>query len=265
MQNDQHALFDQDSFTVAFSRDLGLARGLVLIQSPFVTIRRIDRLRVPLQSCIQRNVRVCVFVQQAIVREPGSELDRGRADSIQTAVQMLVSWGIHVTARHRIHEKLAVIDELILWEGSLNILSHNDTFERMTRWSSRSMVQEAIAMHKLDSCRTCYACTGAGIASFDDAHQRRMIGDAISKRRKLLGMSQSMLAEKCGVQQHIISKLEAGKRDVKLSTLLKLGRELRFGLRPLDWYLLPANDEQQCLSGHEFAQVSLQGHKKTEF
>lgn len=158
-----------------------------------------------------------------------------------------MSLGLHVTMRDRIHEKLAIIDEAILWEGSLNILSHANTSERMNRWQSRSKVHEVLISHRLDLCRACCAGKGVGIISFDEPcadRQRKLIGEVIAKRRKLIGLSQKTLAERTGVQQHAISAIESGCRDVKVSTLLRLGRELRLGLRLHDWYMLPSFDER---------------------
>jgi hypothetical protein len=42
------------------------------------------------------------------------------------------------------HEKIGVIDNQILWHGSLNILSHNDTRESMLRFDSPELVQEVL-------------------------------------------------------------------------------------------------------------------------
>jgi hypothetical protein len=42
------------------------------------------------------------------------------------------------------HEKVAVIDGRILWHGSLNVLSHNDTRESMLRFESRELVDEIL-------------------------------------------------------------------------------------------------------------------------
>lgn len=55
----------------------------------------------------------------------------------------------------------------------------------------------------------------------------------IKKRREELGMSQSELAQLCDLSLNGISKLESnkdGKREIKLSTLLKLSKFLGFKL-----------------------------------
>lgn len=55
----------------------------------------------------------------------------------------------------------------------------------------------------------------------------------IKKRREELGISQSELAQLCDLSLNGISKLESnrdGKREIKLSTLLKLSKFLGFKL-----------------------------------
>lgn len=55
----------------------------------------------------------------------------------------------------------------------------------------------------------------------------------VKKRREELGMSQAELAQLCDLSLNGISKLESnkdGKREIKLSTLLKLSKFLGFKL-----------------------------------
>src|ERR1700761_5403106 len=135
-------VYFEDTFYPKFSADLENARALVLIQSPFIGERRLDKIELLLQSCTRRKVRVCAFVQ-----EPRLEADQHR---FEAGVRRLTSLGVHVTTKHLIHEKLAVIDESILWDGSLNILSQDKSSERMTRWRDRDTVFRAVAKHGLN-------------------------------------------------------------------------------------------------------------------
>lgn len=52
--------------------------------------------------------------------------------------------GVQLRVRSGMHEKIGVIDNQILWHGSLNILSHNDTRESMLRFESPELVQEVL-------------------------------------------------------------------------------------------------------------------------
>ena len=57
--------------------------------------------------------------------------------------------GIKVFYTIKHHRKLAIIDEEILWEGSLNILSQGDSCEIMRRTVSSSLVYQMLCFIKL--------------------------------------------------------------------------------------------------------------------
>jgi len=52
------------------------------------------------------------------------------------------------------------------------------------------------------------------------------LGEIIKKRRKSLNVTQKQLADFCDLSHNGISKIEIGKSDVKLSTLLKMAEML---------------------------------------
>lgn len=81
--------------------------------------------------------------------KPFDELDPNfRTQAIQ-AVAAMQSIGVSVllTAGH--HRKVAIIDTNILYEGSLNILSQNDSCELMRRMRDESLVKEMLRFTNL--------------------------------------------------------------------------------------------------------------------
>lgn len=60
------------------------------------------------------------------------------------SIARLQSLGVLVLFTNGHHRKLAIIDDEILWGGSLNILSQNDSCELMRRIVSIETVKEAI-------------------------------------------------------------------------------------------------------------------------
>jgi DNA-binding XRE family transcriptional regulator len=235
---ESHAVFTHKDFVKCFTVDLANARGLVLIQSPYLSTRRINDLRLSLEKCIYRGVRVCVFAEKP--RDMNREESATRA-AFQSSLDMLGGVGAHVTLVPRIHEKLAIIDETIFWDGSYNILSHLDTSERMTRWVSLEKVCGAIELHKLHDCVRCSA------NAYSRKHDRSLseqIGARLTARRIMLGWSQVELSKRSGVRQATISEIESGKRDVQLSTLERLARALGMSCRLIPWYLLSAIEER---------------------
>ena len=176
-------------------------------------------MQMSLEDCVRRKIRVCVFVQRLIAREPLSEADKVIADSHNAARQILSTLGVHVTDFPNIHAKVAVIDGEIGWDGSLNILSQYKTEERMTRWNSREKVAEIIKSHRLDCCQECCTRPGycisakADVSSFIES-QQTATGTAIALRRKALGLSQQQLSDISGVSQAHIAKIEKEVRTL---------------------------------------------------
>lgn len=147
-------VFQAEAFWIAFQNDLVRARARVLIQSPFVAARRIDQLWPLFKSLSERNVRVCLFAQKPPKWEnPIHQLSKEESvknEEMRDIIAKLEAAGIHVSLRPAIHEKLAIIDSALLWEGSLNILSHHRTSERMRRIRSQQEAQATVVQYFAD-------------------------------------------------------------------------------------------------------------------
>ncbi len=121
-------LFDQDSFYKVFLKDLNRCQHEAIIESPFVTRIRMDMLLPTIQKLKSRRVRVVVNTRNPMDGVEGYM----RHESIR-AIAKLQHMGVQVLFTGGHHRKLAIIDRRILWEGSLNILSQNNSCEVMRR------------------------------------------------------------------------------------------------------------------------------------
>ena len=133
---DEMSWHTEGTFYPAFSSDLKQARGSVLIFSPFLTQRGSSRWIEFFRAAIARGV--CVRI---VTRPPGDQggvLEHGLAETIGE----LRAVGVTVDLRTRMHEKIVTIDDRVLWHGSLNVMSHNDTTESMFRIPSPAACQE---------------------------------------------------------------------------------------------------------------------------
>lgn len=129
-------LYDNETFYNAFMKDLEHAKSNVYIESPFITVRRMDVLLPIFVKLRRRGIRIAVNT-----RCP-SEHDLEYERQANIAIQAMQQLGVEVFYTVRHHRKLAIIDDNILWEGSLNILSHNDSCELMRRTESSDLVRE---------------------------------------------------------------------------------------------------------------------------
>jgi hypothetical protein len=68
----------------------------------------------------------------------------------EAVVSQLQSIGVTVIQRSKTHQKIAIIDDRICWEGSLNLLSHSDTLEHMRRLEGSAIASEVRKNLRLD-------------------------------------------------------------------------------------------------------------------
>lgn len=132
------ALYDNRNFYKAFEKDLKRAQRSVLIESPFITMRRMNELLPLFRKLRQRGTRVVVNTRNPV------EHDERYAHEATAAIYEMQQMGIKIMFTIKHHRKLAVIDGETLWEGSLNILSQNDSCEIMRRTVSQQFASELL-------------------------------------------------------------------------------------------------------------------------
>lgn len=130
-------LYDEATFYNRFKQDLREAKQEVIIESPFITLKRLEMLKPLFESLVIRNVQV--FIMTRLPQEHDDFMSEQAEEGIryfeELGVQVLLCTGGH-------HRKLAMIDRKVLWEGSLNILSQNQSREFMRRIESSSLTEE---------------------------------------------------------------------------------------------------------------------------
>jgi hypothetical protein len=135
-------LFNNETFYKSFMNDLWSARRRVYIESPFITTKRIKQL-LPLLERLSRSG-ICVTVNTRCPDEHEGEYIEQAFDAVEAMQELGIT--VLYTVKH--HRKLAVIDD-ILWEGSLNILSQNDSCEIMRRIASSDLADEMLRFTKV--------------------------------------------------------------------------------------------------------------------
>lgn len=124
-------LYDEAGFYKAFSKDLRHALHDVVIESPYLTIRRTETL-IPLFDKLTRyGIRVRIDTRHQ------SHHDKAMCEQAWQAVDRLRTVGVTVKFYDdKRHRKVAIIDGIVLWEGSLNIMPQGDSREVMRRIQS---------------------------------------------------------------------------------------------------------------------------------
>lgn len=137
-------LFDESGFYPAFQSDIRNAHKSVLIESPFLTVRRTQLLLNDFKRLTAKGVEVRVQT-----RLPEHQTTRMEAEA-RAAIQILRSVNVRVfICSDMRHRKLAIVDDTILWEGSLNILSQSNSCELMRRTFSERQCHDIIKLTRL--------------------------------------------------------------------------------------------------------------------
>lgn len=133
------SLYNEDTFYDQFVTDLRNATEQVIIESPYITVKRLHSLLQVFTHLKSKNVSIFI-----ITRSP-QEHDNTMAIQSERGIQWFEKMGIQVLLENGgHHRKLAIIDREILWEGSLNILSQTKSREIMRRILDKQLVLQML-------------------------------------------------------------------------------------------------------------------------
>jgi superfamily I DNA and/or RNA helicase len=128
--------FTGEGFYKAFDKDLKNVKAKVFLASPFTTAQGTERWMQTFRDLRAKDVEIIGFTK------PINEKDSAtNSAEIHTGLE-----GVFKELRpvSKMHEKLAVFDQRIVWLGSLNILSHKNSTEIMVRIESPDFAQSII-------------------------------------------------------------------------------------------------------------------------
>jgi superfamily II DNA or RNA helicase len=131
-------LFDKSNFLLVYSNDIVTAEREILIVSPFITRRRTLQMMPHLKAAILNKIRVIVVTRRI---EDFKEKDK---IAFKETLDLLENAGVSIVFRSNIHQKFAVIDQKLVWYGSINLLSFGNAEESIMRLESTNLANELI-------------------------------------------------------------------------------------------------------------------------
>jgi type I site-specific restriction endonuclease len=131
-------IFDKDSFLPVFSHDIAGAKREILIVSPFVRKRRALQMVQHLKVALDKKIRVI------IVTRPIEDFKAKERIALQRLIDILKGNEISVVFKSNIHQKFAIMDQKIVWYGSVNFLSYGSAQESIMRIESPNIANELI-------------------------------------------------------------------------------------------------------------------------
>ncbi len=131
-----NVIYGTHSFAPVMQQDFECAKTCILIVSPFLGKRRLDKILEWLKPARAKGI-----VVQIVTRPPQNY----RTDAVATiadGIAHLRNAGMEVTERAAIHQKFVIIDKRLVWYGSLNLLSYGASEESLMRLASREVAAE---------------------------------------------------------------------------------------------------------------------------
>ncbi|HRT69988.1 MAG TPA: AAA domain-containing protein [Syntrophales bacterium] len=137
-------MYTEKNFWAQFFQDVIRSQQRLIILSPFLSVRRSSNFMDYFRVMKERGIDIRVYTR------PRNQQTGEMANQADIVIDQLRSIGVMVIERRSMHQKVAIIDDTIAWEGSLNILSHKDTAEHMRRFEGQSTIEEIIRNLELD-------------------------------------------------------------------------------------------------------------------
>lgn len=131
-------IFDKSNFYPVFSNDINHAKHEIVIVSPFVTKRRTQQIMRNLEPVLAKKVKITVLTR------PSEDFQNKDLTAWKEAVKQMETIGIHLVFKPNIHQKFAIIDQKIVWYGSINLLSYGSAEESMMRIESNKISYELV-------------------------------------------------------------------------------------------------------------------------
>ena len=129
-------IFNKDNFLSVFNQDLITAKKEIAIVSPFIRKRRTHQMIQHLKISIGKNIRVIV------VTRPKEDFKPKDHASLQRTLDLLTDNGARVAFKSNIHQKFAIMDQKVVWYGSINLLSYGSAQESIMRIESSNIANE---------------------------------------------------------------------------------------------------------------------------
>ena len=137
-------LYTERDFWAQFFQDLRTIKDRLIILSPFISVNRGGRLIEFFRAIVGRGAEIRIYTK------PRNQQAGEMANQADVVIGQLRGIGVKVIERRSMHQKIAIVDDAIAWEGSLNILSHRDTGEQMRRFEGPTAIEEIIRNLELD-------------------------------------------------------------------------------------------------------------------
>lgn len=135
-----NAIYDSCNYTATFEQDLIEAEKEIVISSPQITQEKINRFIYLMKIRQEAGIKITV-----ITENPENSLYANAAFSFSLIKQMR-DMGINVKTAEEETEHFAVIDQILVWHGGMNLLGKEDAWDNLIRVKDAGAAAELLQM-----------------------------------------------------------------------------------------------------------------------
>lgn len=129
-------IYDGKSFYTVYCQDIKSAHKEVLIVCPFMRKNRITQLSKTLTQTVQNGASVTVITR------PPEDFKESEQNTVKDNSALLQNLGVNVIYKSEFHQKFTIVDNQIVWYGSVNFLSFGTNEESIMRFVSFDVAGE---------------------------------------------------------------------------------------------------------------------------
>lgn len=130
-----NAIYDSQNYINQFEQDIISAKKNVVISSPSINEKKIYRLLDIVKELQEKGVEILVYTK------PADSYSYGDSSDIEKLIFELKEHGIEVVLDEEA-ECFAIIDELIVWHGGMNLLGKADGWDNLIRVEDNKIAEE---------------------------------------------------------------------------------------------------------------------------
>lgn len=133
-----NSIFGNHNFLNVFSNDISSAKSEIVIVSPYITKKRLTQMLNILLSGANNGAKITLIIR------PDTDFKDMNKASFDEMIRAIKITGANIVFKSNIHQKFAVIDQRIVWYGSINLLSFGSSEESIMRLDSPNIANELI-------------------------------------------------------------------------------------------------------------------------
>ena len=139
-KQETNAIFDSDTYSSVYEQDLQEAKSEIVISSPTLGANKVYRMIKLLKERMEIGVKVTIVTWHPDAYKYGREEHRVEL------MEVLRNTGFHMELMDEHCEHYAVIDNEIVWYGSMNLLSKDDVEDNIMRVMNKDIAVELLEM-----------------------------------------------------------------------------------------------------------------------